>query len=333
MAMTVGFNVESHQPYQRQEFGLVSMDADSEKFLQELNKEPVASPTHETIRELQKNFEPTLTTNSPLVIVSNIEIEGPHRPIQLRLFKPANKDNVPVLVFFHGGGWAFGDLDEYHSICQFLCEKSDCLIVAVNYGLAPAFKFPKPLDDCYTATKWVVKNIKEHGGNPKHLAVGGDSAGGNLAAALTLMAKEKKDLKIDYQILITPALNNDFETASFKKFGKDYYLTTTTMQFFWENYFEVQEDCLKPYACPVKAIDLQELPSALVVLASFDPLSSEGVLYADKLQANSVPTEIMTYPTFHAFINFDELKIGQEALEMVADKLKTFFAHKQITTS
>lgn len=256
--------------------------------------------------------------------IEDMEISGPNGPIKIRLYSPYSDKQLPVFIFFHGGGWALGNLDEYDYFCQEICRLSSSIVVSVDYHLAPQYKFPKPLEDCYTATEWVFTNIGRFGGDNQRLAIGGDSAGGNLASAVTLMNRDKKEasFKINYQILIFPALDNQFNTPSYEKFAEGYYLTRETMQFFWNNYLDKEQDSQSSYASPLKASRLSNLPPALVVLANFDPLFSEGLAYASRLKQDDVSTEIKCYNTIHGFINFEEdLKVAHEAIGFIAGSL------------
>jgi len=171
--------------------------------------------------------------------IQMISIEGPHGSIPIRLYTPKTDTfSLPVLLYFHGGGWALGSLDAYDTICQLLESKAQCLVVSIDYHLAPEYPFPAPLQDCYEGVKWASNNIEKYKGDPSRLAVGGDSAGGNLAVAVTLMARDLNEVKLMYQVLIYPALSYQFDTLSYEFFKEDYFLTREDMKCFWEYYTE-----------------------------------------------------------------------------------------------
>lgn len=300
-------------------------DQETEKLLKKLNSEKRAPLTDELLKELQSApIDPPKEKHIQISQIEDIVICGPHGPFTIRLYVPYSEKELPVFVFFHGGGWTLGNLNEYDYFCQEVCRHSSSIVVSVDYHLAPEYKFPKPLEDCYYATEWVFKNIGQYGGDNKRLAIGGDSAGGNLASAVALMKrdKEEKDFKIRYQVLIFPALDNQFDTSSYKSFAEGYYLTKETMEFFWSKYLDKQEDCLSPYAMPLKAMTLSNLPPALFILAKFDVLYSEGLKYASLLKDASVHTEVECYNTIHGFINFEnDLKVADEAIGLISASL------------
>jgi acetyl esterase/lipase len=307
-------------------------DLQTRQLLERLNAENFSPLDDKTLKILQAQESKLSTLPSKkfaeIEKIENIKIEGPWGPINCRLYFPVCNGSLPVFVFFHGGGWALGNLSEYDYFCQKIAHQTPSIVVSVEYHLAPQYKFPKPVDECYFATKWVSEHIHKYGGDCSRLAIGGDSAGGNLAAAVTLMTREQQSPKINYQVLIFPVLNNQFDTFSYNKFGEGYYLTKATMQFFWKNYLEKEEDGNLPYASPLKAETLANLPPALIVLANFDPLYDEGLSYADRLIKDEVNTEVKCYNSIHAFINFEnELSVANESMEDIAKAL-----HKNLSS-
>lgn len=314
-----GLQFENENPSQ--------LDQQTQDLLEQLNKLNYPPLEESLIEELRHAVIETPKLVLPQIKkIENIEIPGPHGPINCRLYFPyaeESLESLPVFVFFHGGGWVLGNLDENDYVCQNICYQTPCIVVSVDYHLAPEYKFPKPLTDCYVATKWVSDHIHQFGGDNKRLAIGGDSAGGNLAAAVALMARDRLTPKINYQVLIFPALNNQFDTLSYLQFGEGYYLTRQSMQFFWNMYLGRPEDGLLPYASPLKATTLSNLPATLMVLANFDPLRDDGLAYALRLYKDHVPVELKRYNTIHAFINFEkELDVADEALQDIAKSLR-----------
>lgn len=310
--------------------GAEIMDAQSRVLLNEINSlnlPPVETlPVDQLVKETEKNVS---VSSVEMKKIEEIKIIGSLGEIPIRIYIPLGQGPFPVFITFHGGGWAFGNLDLHDPFCRTIADKAKVVVVSVGYRLAPKYKFPKPLLDCYSATEWVAKNIAKFRGDPNRLVVSGQNSGGNLAAAVALMAKDKGGPSIAYQVLIYPVTNYGFDTPSYKQFADGFCLTKNAMKWFWSLYLNNSKEGKNPYASPLQAPDLSNLPPAMFVLADFDPLYDDGVQYAQKLQKNRVPVTINTYPTFHGFINMDDhLTIGQEALDDIANQLKSAFAGK-----
>jgi acetyl esterase len=254
-------------------------------------------------------------------------IPGPARDIGVRIYTPEGKAPFPVLLFFHGGGWVLGDLDTHDPLCRALTKGARCVTVAVDYRLAPEHKFPAALDDCYAASKWVAQHGSEIGVNPAHLAVGGDSAGGNLAAAVSLMARDRKDLGVGYQLLMYPALDASLQTKSMNEFAEGYLLTRSDMAWFWGHYLRGDTDRSDLYACPVAAKDLTGLPPAMVITAEFDPLRDEGEAYARRLQEAYVHVTLKRCEgVTHGFMSMATIvDQGRKAIDDAASHLRAAF--------
>jgi acetyl esterase len=212
--------------------------------------------------------------------VSNVEdlvVVAEGRNIPVRLYRPKGDGQFPLLVFFHGGGWVAGNLETHDNACRYLCNRTPCCVLAVDYRLCPEHKFPAPLDDCYEATTWAVKNVAKLGGYSPRVAVIGDSAGGNMAAAVCLMARDRKGPAIRCQILVNPAL--DFTRWDKKDFP---------FRLFREFYLSDDKDATNPLASPLRAQDLRGLPPAFVITGEKDPLRDEGEDYVKKLRQAGV---------------------------------------------
>ena len=246
-------------------------------------------------------------------------IPGPGGQIPVQIYTPEGKAPFPVLVYFHGGGWTVGEIASWDSFCRSLCNASGCVTVSVDYRLAPEHKFPAGPEDCYAATDWVAKNAASLGGDPARVAVGGDSAGGNLAAAVSLMARDRGGPKIGFQLLIYPATDAGLDTPSQKQFQDDgYILSKQDMVWFWDHYLNGDKDKTNPYACPAEASSLRGLPPALVVTAGFDPLRDEGETYAARLQEAGVKAECIRYEgVTHGFVLM--AAVLDEARKSIAD--------------
>ncbi len=247
----------------------------------------------------------------PIDSVDDTEIED----IPVRIYKPEANGLLPVLLYFHGGGWVTGNLDLVDSPLRMLAERTPCAIVSVDYRLAPEHPFPAPLEDCYVVTEWVAANALSLGADPARLAVGGDSAGGNLATAVSLKARALAAFDIGLQVLIYPVTDNSLDTPSYLAYSEGYGLTREDMRWFWNHYLPEGND---PLACVLRAPDLRGLPPALVVLAEFDVLFDEGRAYADRLRKAGVATEVMVCDgMIHGF--FRMTKVLDRANRVVAD--------------
>ena len=263
----------------------------------------------------------------PVAKVEDRTIPTPNGDLPIRLYTPEGDGPLPVLVFFHGGGWVVGNLESHDATCRALANAAGCITLAVDYRLAPEHKFPAAPEDCYEATKWAVLNAAALGGDPQRVAVGGDSAGGNLAAAVALMAGDRGAPSLAYQLLLYPVTNHSFDTESCKQNGEDYLLTKDSMVWFWDHYLENDEAGNAPYASPLQAKYVNSPPPGLVITAEFDPLRDEGEAYGKRLQDAGADIKISRYDgTIHGFFSFFHLDAQKKALAEVAEELKAAFA-------
>ncbi len=258
--------------------------------------------------------------------ITNSTIPSPSGDIPVRIYYPNTDQKLPALVWFHGGGWVFGDLDTTDDNCKNLANGAGIIVVSVDYRLAPEHKYPAAIDDAYLATKWVAEHGAEIGIDTDHIAVGGDSAGGNLAAAVSLRAKAEEGPKIDFQLLVYPVTDvSNFNRPSQKKYEKGYLLSVQDMDYFRTAYANTAADYLLPYFSPLLATDHSNLPPAFVLTAGFDPLRSEGKAYADKLAAAGTAVTYKNYDgTIHAFFGKSKFKQGPLAM---ADAVATLQKH------
>jgi acetyl esterase len=213
-------------------------------------------------------------------------VQGPGGDLKLRIYRPVGEGPFPLLVFFHGSGFVLCSLDTHDGMCRNLCAGAGCVVVSVDYRLAPEHKFPAGLDDCVFATSWVSEHAAELEGDAGRVVVGGDSAGGNLAAAAALRIRDEGGPALLGQLLIYPV--TDYYTPgtpSYRENADGYGLTRDTMVWFWDHYLSDPAEAAEPYASPLRARDLSGLPAALVVTAEYDPLCDEGEYYAAKLRA------------------------------------------------
>jgi acetyl esterase len=243
---------------------------------------------------------------TPVGKIENRKIPGPAGEIPVRIYTPldAKADVLPGLVFFHGGGFVIGDLETHDDLCRCLANGSGCRVVSVDYRLAPEFPFPAAVEDCYAATKYVAGHASEFGIDPARLAISGDSAGGNLAAVVSLLAKEQGP-KIGFQLLIYPVTQlGQPDLPSMKENAKGYFLERESMAWFTRMYCPDASHHGDARMSPLLAKDLSGLPPAYVVTAGFDPLRDEGKAYADKLDAAGVPVTYVNYPgMIHGFFS------------------------------
>ena len=240
----------------------------------------------------------------PLPRVEDRRIPGPAGDIPIRVYAPSRATRLPILVFYHGGGFRLGDLDTHDALCRDLAARSGALIVSVGYRLAPEHVYPAAADDSYAALAWVHAHAEAIGGDATRLAVGGDSAGGNLAAAVSLKARDSAGPPLVFQLLIYPLVNfAEMETASHTLFAEGYIIGGAAHEFTRDTYLPNPADRRHPYASPLLADDLTGLPPALVITAAFDPLRDEGEWYARKLAAAGVPARVTRYAGVpHAFL-------------------------------
>ncbi len=226
--------------------------------------------------------------------VEDRAIPGPHGSIPVRIYwpnVPKAGQTLPVFVYFHGSGFVVLNIDSFDHVCRSLCLKANCIVVSVDYRKAPENKFPKPIDDAWAATKWVVGACKELSGDVNRIAVGGDSAGGCLATVVAQRAKAEGGPKLVFQLLIYPVTDTRRDTGSYEEFAEGYLLTADVMRWFFDCYFNSEDERATVTAAPTRAADLTGLPPALVITATHDPLHDEGVVYARNLMAAGVPTE------------------------------------------
>ncbi len=263
-----------------------------------------------------------------MAAVRDIAIPGPAGAMPARIYRPVEREPLPLVVFLHGGGWIIGNLDTHDHVCRALAQESQSVVVSVDYRLAPENKYPAAAEDAYAATVWAAANARELGAAATRLAVAGDSAGGNLAAVVALMARDRGGPRLASQVLLYPVTDYSFATASYQENAEGYLLSTTDMKWFWAHYLPEPARGLELYASPLRAADLRGLAPALVVTAEYDPLRDEGRAYASQLQAAGVPTTLLEYEGMvHGFVSrYFVLDQGRQALAEVGRTLKQAFA-------
>ena len=252
-----------------------------------------------------------------LADVSDRAVPGPAGDIPVRVYRPEGDGPFPVLVYFHGGGWVIGSLDAYDGVCRVLADEAECVVVAVDYRLAPEHPFPAAVEDARAATEWVADNPDAVDGNGT-VAVGGDSAGGNLAAVVALLARDSGGPDLAHQLLVYPITAPPDEFPSYEENAEGYYLERADMVWFASHYFRSELEVNNPYAMPLRASDLTGLPPATVLTCGFDPLRDEGVAYAEALADAGVDVEHLHYP---ALIHGAAGMLGDPGLDAARDLL------------
>ena len=243
--------------------------------------------------------------------------------VAVRVYRPTDSTDLPVVVYFHGGGWVLGNIESHDSVCRNIAKAADAVVVSVEYRLAPENKYPAAFHDCYAATKWVADEASALGVDANRLIVAGDSAGGNLAAAVAIKARDRGGPAICKQVLIYPVIEPDFTTDSYLSCAEGHGLTRETMQWFWEQYSD--GDAESRYACLANA-NVENLPSAFVLTAEYDVLRDEGENYAARMKSAGVDVTVKRYAgMLHGFVHFcgyfDDAKIAfvDIAKELSAD--------------
>jgi acetyl esterase len=248
--------------------------------------------------------------------------------VRVRLYVPDSSPPHPAVMFTHGGGWALGSIELSDTLCRALCRASRMLIASVEYRLAPEHPFPAGLDDAYSVLCWLDANAEEIGAIPGKLAVCGDSAGGNLSAAVALMARDRRGPEIGLQVLVYPALDPTLSDTSFESLSTGYGLTRADVQYFWKLYLKSPEDASNPYASPLREKTLSGVAPGLIITAEYDPLVDEGERYAALLESAGVTVRTVRYPgMIHGFMSYlGWIDAARSAVDECADALNNAMA-------
>src|SRR5262245_34428066 len=263
-----------------------------------------------------------------IAVVKDLEIPGPAGRIPVRVYRPVPQGELPLLVYFHGGGWAICSLETHDATCRELANGAGCAVVSVDYRLAPEHRFPAAPEDCYAALGWVAGNAAAIGADASRIAVGGDSAGGNLSAVVARLARDRRGPRLCHQLMIYPVTDYAFDTPSYRQNAEGPLLTREAMRAFWKLYLAREEDGRSPYASPLRAADLASLPPAHVITAEYDPLRDEGEAYARRLEAAGVPVSVRRYDGMvHGFFGFSAMiDCARDAVGDVVRELQRAFA-------
>ena len=305
------------------------LDAQAQDFLRRLAAANLPSFQEQTVAQLRAQMDMSTHFLGELPRVAHVEdrgIPGPGGTLRVRIITPQTAGNglLPVLVYFHGGGWVLGNIESHEGICRALANAGGVIVVTVDYRLAPEHRFPAAAEDAYAATRWAAEHAAEFGGDPQRIAIAGDSAGGNLAAVTCLMARDRGGPRVDFQVLLYPITDYDINTRSYTAIADGYFLTRSEMAWYWEHYVEKAEDRWHPHASPSRAADLSGLPPALDH-GRVRRASRRGEAYARQLQAAGVAAKLRRYDgMIHGFIRrypfFDQ---GRAAIDEIGRELRT----------
>jgi acetyl esterase len=306
-------------------------------YIASLNRPPIAEMP---LAEARALFEESFARlgGPPVAVgrVQEVEAPGPRGAIPVRVYTPEGVDGPrPLFVFFHGGGWVNGSRDSYDAVCRLLTQSSGCVVASVDYRRAPEFPAPAPFEDAYAAFDWLAANAARIGAEPGRVAIGGDSAGGALAASVALKARDEHGPAIAHQLLVYPAVAQCEQDESYRAYGEGHFLTAERIAFYWSCYVPRPELAETPYVLASRAESLRGLPPATIVLAECDPLHDMGVAYAERLRADGVPVELRVYAgMIHAFFSFAGLFAkGREAVVDAGKAVGAAFARESAPTA
>jgi acetyl esterase len=275
-----------------------------------------------------KETRPASTPTPPAIgLVKDLVADGPLGSIPLRLYRPAGvaaTTALPALIYFHGGGWVIGDLDTHDVLCRQLTAEARISVVSVDYRMGPEHKFPAAVDDAWAATRWVARHAADLTVDAGRLAVGGDSAGGNLAAVVALLARDHGGPALAFQSLVYPVTDVGTETPSYRQNGEGFMLTRDSMKWFFAQYLNSDADAADWRVSPLRAPSLAGLPPALVITAGFDPLRDEGEAYAARLREAGVRVDSVCYGGMvHGFVGMGKLiDTANRAVSFIAGALR-----------
>ena len=286
------------------------------------SKQSVEQHRGEAMQDLAELFLEVTRRGPKMRSVTDVMVDGPRGPIRLRRYEPEAPGPLPTHVYFHGGGWWAGDLETVDDACRDFAAGVPCVVLSVDYRLAPEHPYPAPLDDCFAATCWAARQARETTPETPLVSIGGSSAGGNLAAGVALRARDELGPPLAAQILEIPALDPRLDSRSMHELGDDYMLTRDGMAVSWSYYLGDTKDAPTIYAAPGLADDLSGLAPALVVTAEYDPLRDEAEHHAARLTAAGVPTEAVRYDG--AIHGFGEMTAVLESARVCRERIIDF---------
>jgi len=303
----------------------MSLDQQLRRYLDGLAAQG-AKPVYElTVAEARRVAEERaplqFSLAEPVATVREIDVPGPNGPVRTRVYTPASPVPLPILVFFHGGGWVTGSLDTHDGVCRSLATRTPCVVASADYRMAPEHRFPAAVEDAWALMQWVSAHAREIGGDAGRLAVGGDSAGGNLAAVMALRARGAAGSALRLQLLLYPVTDHDFDRPSYVRNATGYGLTREAMRWYWDQYVPDVAQRNNPEASPLRAADLSGVAPAVVLTCEYDPLLDEGVAYAERLAEADVPTVHQRYDgVIHGVARMPDITL--RAWELLDDSIR-----------
>ena len=279
---------------------------------------PHLLPIAEARAQFMQARAPFVAPAQAVASIQDVDIPGPGGPLRVRFYRPLGSrpdERLPALIYCHGGGWMFGDLESHDSLCRAICNGTPCVVAAVDYRLAPEHKFPAAVEDASAAIRHIAANSSEFGIDATRIAAGGDSAGGNLVAVAAIEFRDRGGPNLRLQLLLYPVTDLSMDSVSYREMGQGYLLTRERMSYFREQYLRSERDITDWRASPLKVRYLSNLPPALVLTASHDPLVDEGRSYAERLTRAGIPVEYRCYDgAIHGFLTMagaiDAGKVG-----------------------
>ena len=290
------------------------------EYLASLNLPPYDRIPAAEARRLYRETRVALRPAAPdLPVVRDLRADT----VPVRLYRPAD-GVLPAFIFFHGGGWVVGDLDTHDIVCRQIARESNAVVVAVDYRLAPEHRFPAAADDAWTATRWIATHAAELGIDPKRIAVGGDSAGGGLAAVVALQARDSRTLRLALQVLIYPVMDLRAESDSYSRFAEGYSLTRAAMKWYIGQYAPTADAVNDWHASPLLAPWVHGVAPALIMTAELDPLIDEGEAYARRLRGARVPVDYQVVPGMvHGFLTMGgKVDAANRSIEIITSALR-----------
>ncbi|WP_413378076.1 alpha/beta hydrolase [Alkalihalobacillus sp. 1P02AB] len=308
-----------------------TLDPMAKKYLALLNQSSAFQPIDPKVaREMFTQAPPAVLSLAveveevPLNKIEDTQIPvGESSKMKLRIYTPLGDGPFPLFLYYHGGGWVVGDIEMVDLSCRMLANQTGCIVISVDYRLAPEHKFPIPLQDSYEALKWVDKNANSINGDAFKIIVGGDSAGGNLANAVSMLSKERKGPKILSQILLYPVTNMTFDSTSYLKYQYGFGLDREKMIWYSEHYIKNESDKTNRFVSPLLADALSNLPPTLIILVENDVLRDDGFMYAERLNKAGVKVRVISERgLIHAY--FTNMVIFQERIKNTVTHIKQF---------
>jgi acetyl esterase len=305
----------------------VTLDPQAASFLDAINQMPEVDPSDEHLERLRSTYGMLVAGGGgpppEMASITDRDADG----VPIRIYAPTEDRDLPIVLYFHGGGWTIGSAREFDCVAQQVAAAANALVVSVDYRLAPEHPFPCGLEDAWHALEYTAKNASELGGDGARLAVMGESAGGNLAAVCAIQARDAGGPELALQVLVYPATNCSFDTESYRENGRGFFLQEPTMRWFYDCYLRGDGDPTDWRVSPLLARDLRGVASALVITAEYDPLRDEGEAYARRLQEAGVSVTKHRYDgMIHQFFAMSALfDAGRDAVQRVGTALQRAF--------